>query len=398
MLYLYQQNHGSMRSLLLLIAFSILSCNSNGQHNTAANSKPKAQKTEKSYANKLANAYYNPSKADLDLLSEIFNKLSPEQKAAQLIMIASSEKLGFPYETSVKPLADKGIAANYIFLKGTSTAFRSQEQYLNTKTHGGLLPVNACDCEATLMHNKFTDQPRMSPTSRLSDSTRLIASLDSIMLVMKSLNIAINFAPVADLGTNKAVISNRAFSTNKDSLIRYNNMFINYSQDNGIAATVKHFPGHGAVVGDTHKEKVWIDGAMQELETFRSIIAASDPLLVMVGHISVKNNPEGYNTPNGIPASISRNIVTDLLKKQLGFKGIVTTDAMNMGAIKNIPNADFEAVKAGVDLVLMPNDPQKLHHQIVAALQANDALSRQIEVSVKKIILLKIVTGRITAS
>lgn len=386
-----------MRTLLLLIAFSIISCNSNGQPNTAVASKSQSKKTEKKYANKLANAYYNPSKAQQDLALEIFNKLSPEQKAAQLIMIASSEKLGFPYATSVKPLADKGIAANYIFLKGTGTAFRSQEKYLATKTHEGLLPINACDCEATLMHNKFMDHPKMSPTSQLSDSVKLIASLDSIMLLMKDLNIDINFAPVADLGANKAVINNRAFSTHKDSLVRYSNMFINYSQDNGIAATIKHFPGHGAVTGDTHKERVWIDGSMKELETFRSIISTSDPLLVMVGHISVKNNPEGYNTPKGHPASISKNIVTDLLKKQMGFKGITTTDAMNMGAIKNIPNADFEAIKAGIDLVLMPNDPQKLHQQIVAALQANDELSRQIEISVKKIILLKIVTGRIKA-
>lgn len=386
-----------MRSFLLLIALSILSCNSNGQPAPVTPEKTPSKKAEKKYANKLAEAYYNPTKAQLDKVTAIFNELTAEQKAAQLIMVASSEKLGFPYETAVKPLADKGIAANYIFLKGTSSAFRSQEKYLGTKVHAGLLPINACDCEATLMHNKFMDHPKMSPTSQLSDSIRLTASLDSIMVVMKDLNIDINFAPVADLGTNKAVINSRAFSTQKDSLIRYSNMFINYSQDNGIAATIKHFPGHGAVVGDTHKERVWIDGSMKELETFRSIITSSNPLLVMIGHISVKNNPEGYNTPNGQPASISKNIVTDLLKKQMGFRGITTTDAMNMGAIKNIPNADFEAVKAGIDLVLMPNDPQKLHRQIVAALQANDELSRQIEVSVKKIILLKLITGRVTA-
>lgn len=382
-----------MRFILLLALSGLVSCCSTAQNTPLIAAQQGAESTR--FANKLANEFYNPSEAIKKQVLEIYDQLTAEQKAAQLIMVPSSEQLGFPYQSYVKPLSDKGITANYLFLKGTSASFKEQERYLSThNTQAGLRPLNACDCEPTLMHYKFTDKPKMNPTSLLNDSLKITASLDSILQVMNSLNININFAPVIDLGANKAVINKRAFSNNRDSLIKYAGIFINHAQNKGIAATVKHFPGHGAVVGDTHKGTVWINGAMTELDNFKTVINTYDPLLVMIGHISIKNNAKGYNTPNGKPASISRNIATDLLKKEMKFRGIVTTDAMNMGAIKNIPNADFEAIKAGVDLIVMPNSPEKLQSQIVSALQANDDLSKQISYSVKKIILLKLLTGQ----
>lgn len=384
-----------MQKFFYLSLLSLFSCTSNGQTHTQQVISQKVVRIPE-LSNDLAQRFYFPSKEDIVKLNEIYDKLTPEEKAAQIIMIASSESLGFEYHSYVRPNFDKGYASNILFLKGKTTDFTKQEHYLsNSKKESILLPLYACDCEPSLFHYKFTDQPKMLATSKLNDSTKVAASLDSIHKVMNQLNIDINFAPVIDLGKNKAIINNRAFSSNVDTMLNLANLFINYTQNNNNATTIKHFPGHGAVVGDTHKGKVWIDGEMTELDNFKNIIKTASPIFVMVGHISIKNNQDGYNTPNGHPSTISRNIVTDLLKKDIGFKGIITTDAMNMGAIKNISNADFEAVKAGIDLILMPNNPSKLHAQIVDALNKKDALSKQIETSIKKIILLKIITGRV---
>lgn len=378
-----------------IVGLSILSCSSNGQTPTSVKVQTHNKVATNSRPNTLAQQFNNPSVQQKQQVIDIYNQLTDEERAAQMIMIASSETLGFPYASYVKPKIDKGVAGNVIFLKGTTTNFKKQETYLSNSITKGLLPIFGCDCEPSLFHYKFTDKKRMLPTSKLQDSLKIVQSLDTINRVMEDLHININFAPVVDMAVNKEIISNRSMSTDPKKLVYLNSIFVNHEQNNNIAATIKHFPGHGTVIGDTHHNKVWINGKMTELENFRNVIKKSDPLLVMIGHISIKNNPEGYNTENGIPSSISRKIVTDLLKKDIGFTGIATTDALNMGAVKNIPNADFEAVKAGIDLVLMPNNPEKLHAQLTAALKANDALAKQIETSVKKIILLKVITGRV---
>jgi len=342
----------------------------------------------------LAYRYFHPNASITKQVNQLYDSLTNSQRAAQMIMIASSETLGFPYETYVKPLVTKGIAANVLFLKGTTSNFKKQETYLSAQKMDGLQPLYACDCEPSLMHYKFTDQPKMSPTSTLNNTALLQQSIDSINPILQRLNIDINFAPVVDNASNKSVINKRSFGSNNDSIVHYSNQFVRLTQKDNIAGTVKHFPGHGAVVGDTHKQSVWINGKMTELDNFKNVINQSQPIFVMVGHISIKNNPEGYNTENGRPSTTSRKIVTDLLKNDMKFKGIVTTDAMNMQASKNMPDADWEAVKAGVDLILMPQDATKLHTKIKNALAQNDAFSKELEVAIKKIILLKLVSEK----
>ena len=94
-----------------------------------------------------------------------------------------------------------------------------------------------------------------------------------------------------------------------------------------------------------------------------------------------------------MPATLSRVIVTDLLRNQLKFKGIITTDALNMEAAAKVPDADWKAVEAGVDLVLMPKDAATLNKKIVAALARRDSTSKQLEASIKRIIRMKVITG-----
>ena len=325
----------------------------------------------------------------------IFNAMTTDERAAQMIMIASGETMGFPYQTYVKPLIDDKKVANVIFLKGTTTQFKKQADYLNTKTMAGLSPLYACDCEPSLLHYKMTDKPKMTTTNRLQDSLSVKNSVDSINNIMDLIGIHVNFAPVLDIGINKAVISNRAFSAKPDSIVYLSDKFIHYTQTDKKAATIKHFPGHGAVSGDTHKQSVYIDGKLTELATFQKVITQSNPIFVMIGHITVRNNPDGYNTESGKIASSSRTIVTKLLKQKMGFNGIVTTDAMNMGAATKIANGDWEAIKAGVDLILMPVEPRKLHAQIVKELTAQSELAKEMELSIKKIIRLKYLSGNL---
>ncbi len=320
----------------------------------------------------------------------IFRKMTPDQRAAQLIMVASStyEKIGTPYSTA-KALVQSGVAGGVVFLKGPTSEFSKQTKELRTLTASQpVAPLFACDCEPTLFKMKWTDAEAVDKTNTLNTSEKVEAAVATINETMKATGVNLNFAPVADLGANKAVINARAFSNNPDSVALRAADFVRYTQAGNIGATIKHFPGHGNVTGDTHKQLVFINGALTELETFRKIIDASHPAAVMVGHIAVRNNPK-YNT-DGLPSSLSPVIITGLLREEMGYDGLITTDALNMQGAKQFPDADFKAIAAGVDIAVMPANPTALHARIVKELSGNTPLRQQLEKSVKRVIYYKL--------
>ncbi|RYD99273.1 MAG: glycoside hydrolase family 3 protein [Sphingobacteriales bacterium] len=340
----------------------------------------------------LAEQFFSAAPGIDKKVDELWAQMNSSQKAAQMIMVASSEPLGFPYATSVKSTVSKDQAANVLFLKGSKTEFIRQNKELKQFRIAGLQPLFACDCEPTLFHNKFTGEKKMLATASLKTQDAVNSSVDTINKVMDEMGIVVNFAPIVDIAANKAVINKRAFSDEPSVIEDLAGTFINRTQADNKAATIKHFPGHGAVVGDTHKQSVLINGKMTELKTFDNILKKDKPVFVMVGHISVKNNPEGFNTENGRPATASKKIITDLLRNKLNFQGIVVTDAMNMQASKNFTDADWESAKAGADLVLMPLDAAKLNKQIAAEIEKGSALGKQFEASVKRILRLKVIS------
>ncbi len=320
----------------------------------------------------------------------IYQTMTPQQRAAQMIMVASStyEKIGAPYSTA-KNLVQSGVAAGVVFLKGPTSAFSAQTRELRQMTATQpIAPLFACDCEPSLFQMKWTDATAVPKTNTLNTPEKVQAAVDIINETMRATGVNLNFAPVADIGANKAVINNRAFSGNADSVALRASEFVRYTQMGHIGATIKHFPGHGNVAGDTHKQLVFIDGNLTELETFRKIIEAAQPAVVMVGHIAVRNNPK-YQT-NDLPASLSPVIIQKLLRGELGYDGLITTDALNMQAASRFPNAGFRALEAGADLAVMPLNPAELHARIVAEMAKNTPLSRQLEQSVKRVIYYKL--------
>ena len=327
----------------------------------------------------------------VNIVDSIFNQLTIDEKAAQLIMVGTSEKygIGLPYPT-VKKLVKNNIVGSVLFLKGNSEHFKLQRIELDSTNKSKVKQMYACDCEPSLFHKKFIDVDSVFPTSYLTDTFLVNKVVSTINAKMNDMGLQINFAPVADVAINQEIINNRSFGNNPQMIEILSKQFIEKSKQQKVFCAIKHFPGHGAVIGDTHKEKVFIDGDLTEIETFKTIINTAQPAFVMIGHMSIENNVT-YTT-KGKPCSISKNIVTDLLKTKIGYNGIVITDAMNMKAVKNYANADWQAILAGNDIVLMPNDAPKLHAQIVANLKLNNILSKQLETSIKKVLKLKLAT------
>lgn len=215
---------------------------------------------------------------------------------------------------------------------------------------------------------------------------------------LRELGFNLDFAPVADIWTNpdNTVIGKRAFSDDPQVTANMVQACVSGFKDAGMLCTLKHFPGHGDTVGDSHGGSVYSEKTLEELWgceliPFQQGIDAGAPV-VMMGHITLPN-VEGAED---VPATLSRAIVTDLLRGEMGFEGLVITDAMNMGAITahyDSGDAAVLAIQAGVDLILMPDDMDATFEGIEDAVMDGAISEERIDESVLRILEMKLRYG-----
>ncbi len=321
----------------------------------------------------------------------IYDRLSDEQRVGQMILPAAG-KLGKNTDY-VLGLVKQNKIGGILLLNGTVTSFKSLIKTFDSANvaAGGLPLMYSADAELSLINMKIKETQPVKYANKITSLKEVKTETNKIAEELNGMGINYDYAPVVDLSPNKTV-SFRSFGLSKDTIMKYSVAFIDALQNKNIVATAKHFPGHGYVVGDTHKQLVYIDGEMKEISVYEPLIEAG-VISVMVGHIAVKNN-EKYNTDD-LPATVSRGIVTDLLKTEMGFKGIVITDAMGMGGVKSVPKSGLKASMAGCDILLMPVDEFSVIDDILAELKTNKEYQEQVEESVKKIIRLKVCLGLI---
>jgi beta-N-acetylhexosaminidase len=328
----------------------------------------------------------------LDLkVNMIYEGLTDEQKVGQMIVPAAG-KLG-KSTTHVLDLVKNNKVGGILLLNGTTDEFKALVKKFDSANvaAGGLPLLYSADAELSLINMKIKGTQTVKYANKITSVKEVETETKKISDELHAMGINFNYAPVVDLSPNKTV-SFRSFGLSKDTIMKYSKAFIDALQNQNIVATAKHFPGHGYVVGDTHKQLVYIDGEMKETSVYVPLIE-SGVISIMVGHIAVKNN-EKYNT-NDLPATVSKAIVTDLLKTEMGFKGIIITDAMGMGGVKSVPKNCLKAAQAGCDIVLMPSDENIAFAEMLEEYKASDEFKKQVEASVKKIIRLKICLGLI---
>jgi beta-N-acetylhexosaminidase len=212
---------------------------------------------------------------------------------------------------------------------------------------------------------------------------------------LSAMGINVDFAPVADVQGASNVIGSRSFGSDPAVVARQTAAAVKGLQESGVAATLKHFPGHGRPSADSHSELPVLKQSMADLEKtdlapFAAGIAAGAQL-VMSGHLDVQA------VDPGVPASFSSKVLIDLLRKKMGYKGVVVTDALNMApAQRGTPaEAAVAAFLAGNDLLLMPGEPLSAYNGIVAALKSGAIPRDRIRESVRRILAVKeAVTGR----
>jgi beta-N-acetylhexosaminidase len=320
-------------------------------------------------------------------VDRIYANLNPHERVAQMI-VTSLGKLGKPYE-AVRPLLEQRRVGGIIFLSGETEAFKSQIQEINQLSSEWPL-IMSMDAEPSLFNRRIAGTPVMKPTSELATASEISEVVEIIDSVLHYVGFHQNFAPVVDLSNQNEAIGNRTFGADQKTVVPKAIQFISETQEDQIVATAKHFPGHGRVAGDTHKKLVYINGDLTEAAIYKDLIN-NGVLSIMVGHIAVENNKK-YDT-DGLPSTLSPVIVTDLLRNEMGFRGLIITDAMNMGAVSEIPEACSLAAKAGCDMILMPPDENETIESILRMTYEDEAFQARAEESIKRIIRLKLCLG-----
>lgn len=236
--------------------------------------------------------------------------------------------------------------------------------------------------------------PEMSIVGSMQDPLQAYETGSTIGEYLSRLGFNVDFAPVADVLTNpeNTVIGSRSFGSDPHLAADLVALEVTGMREQGVCATLKHFPGHGNTSEDSHQGLAVSYKTLEELKCceFLPFVSGIDAgaEFVMVGHIAVPNV-----TGDDTPASLSYQIMTEILRNDLGFDGIIITDALNMGAIVNSYGSGEAAVQAflaGADMILAPGDFHVAFTAISEAVSDGRIAEKRLQESLKRIIRLKL--------
>lgn len=340
-----------------------------------------------------------------DKAQQTLNSMSLEEKIGQLFMVAavSSPELNrifclkSPYtmdQAYIESLITNYHIGGIIFLgRGTCKQQRELTQHFQTLSKIPLLIGQDLEHGLAMRLNDGTCFPRAMTLGAITDNNIIYQIGYEIGRQALQLGVHINFAPVVDVNTNylNPIINERAFSDDPRVVSDKATAFMCGLQDAGLLTCAKHFPGHGDTSVDSHTELPIIMHDQKrlqtvELEPFKALIAAQVDA-IMIGHLAVPTL-----TKTNEPASLSRKIVTNLLKEKMNFNGLIITDGLGMRALSHsAPGGELElqALLAGNDILLCPLNVPKAVNLIKKAIKEGTLPEEELNAHVLKILRAK---------
>lgn len=331
-------------------------------------------------------------------IDSVYNSLSVDDRIAQLFMVAAYVNKDEKHIQEVSDLVYKEHIGGLILMQDDAL---KQLKWVNQLQQQSKIPLLiGIDGEWGLAQrfSGTTRFPWAMTLGAITNDSLIYQTARQIALHCKRMGINWDFAPVADINVNpnNPIIGNRSFGSDKYNVTRKAIAYEKGLQSQNILSSAKHFPGHGDTEVDSHLDlpvlkhtKARFDSL--ELFPFKKLIENKVDG-IMVAHINV---PVYENDPK-IPASLSYTIITKLLKNELGFKGLVITDALNMqGIAKNYPygGMDYLAFKAGNDILLFSQGVVLGKQKIKQGIEKGDISEKRLEESVKKILYAKYKVG-----
>jgi len=327
-------------------------------------------------------------------VDSVYSALSEDERIGQLFMVAAYSGGKNYNEPLVSGLVRRGQVGGLIFMQGGPLRQAALTDAYQASAKVPLLLGMDVEWGLGMRLDSVPNLPRQMMIGATND-TGIAYRLGAIIAAQcKRLGVHVAFAPVVDVNNNpkNPVINARAFSENKERVARLGTALMQGLQDAGVAACAKHFPGHGDTDVDSHKDLPSIPKTLPQLDSlelhpFRALIAAGVQSM-MIAHLEIP----ALETEPRVPTTLSKNTVTNLLRNQMGFRGLVFTDALNMqGVAKYFPGgeADLRAFEAGADVLLFSENVPAGIAKIKAALQSRRIPGARLEEGVKKILAAK---------
>uniref|UniRef100_UPI0039A61BE5 glycoside hydrolase family 3 protein n=1 Tax=Ornithobacterium rhinotracheale TaxID=28251 RepID=UPI0039A61BE5 len=334
------------------------------------------------------------NEAQMQWADSLCNHMTLDEKVGQLFMVAAYTNKDLAHEKEIEDLISKEKIGGLIFMQDNAQRqINLVNRYQNLSKYPLLIGMDAEWGLAMRLQNthKF---PWAMTLGAVQNNDLIYQMGQKIAEHLALVGAHFNFAPDIDVNVNpnNPIIGNRSFGSTPKNVAEKGFYYMKGMQDKRILASAKHFPGHGDTDQDSHHTLPSIAHSKArlqavELAPFKDLIQKG-VTAIMVAHLNV---PAFEKDPKK-PASLSKNIVTHLLKEKMGFQGIIITDALNMsGVTKNYPDgeSDFIAFEAGNDILLFSQAVAKGKQKIIRAIETGKISEKRLDESVRKILMAK---------
>jgi beta-glucosidase-like glycosyl hydrolase/CubicO group peptidase (beta-lactamase class C family) len=367
--------------LLLLTLFTVL---------------PKSKGGYKEFSDNMEMLEINPFILDTAnfWVDSVFHSLTLRERIGQLMMVSVYSHQGAEHLNQIAQQIEKYNIGGVIFMKGSPVKQALYTNHLQSKAKTPLLVSIDGEWGLSMRLDSIQSFPRQMMLGAIANEGLIYDMGVEIARQCKRLGIHVNFAPVVDINNNpkNPVINSRSFGEDKKQVIRRSFAYMSGMQDNGLLVTAKHFPGHGDTDVDSHYGLPTLNHDRKHLEQnelypFKHLIQLG-LTGIMIAHLHVPSlDPAAL-----VPATLSKEIVTNLLIEKYGFQGLIFTDAMNMGGVAKAYSPDAAALlafKAGNDIILFPPDLEKAINSIEKAIENKEIDENELNHRCKKILAAK---------
>ncbi|MFH1121167.1 MAG: glycoside hydrolase family 3 N-terminal domain-containing protein [Bacteroidota bacterium] len=332
----------------------------------------------------------------------MFTSLSPEERIAQLLMVRAYSNRDEAYVEELTNLVKDFHLGGVCFFQGGPVRQALVTNRLQSASKTPLFVATDAEWGAGMRLDSVAWFPKPMTLGAISNDSLIYEMGAEIARQLKRLGVHINFAPVADVNNNplNPVINARSFGENKFRVAAKSEMYMKGMQDNGVIAVAKHFPGHGDTGKDSHYTLPIIGKSRAELDSvelfpFRHLIN-NGVKGIMVSHLLVPALDSGNNAI----ATLSPLIINELLNGEMGFKGMVITDGMDMKGLTDFSDpgmAEVDALRAGNDILLLPVDAVRAIQNIRNAIDSGLISTEMIDQKCRRVLTWKYESGLATS-
>lgn len=327
-------------------------------------------------------------------VDSVFNALTPDERITQLFMIAAYSNKDMKHVRETREIIQKYNVGGLIMMQGGPLRHAKLVNYYQEKAKTPLLLSIDGEWGLAMRLDSTPRYPKQMALGAIQNDSLIYFMGKQIAKECKRMGLHVNFAPVVDVNNNPAnpVIGIRSFGEDKNKVALKGYMYMKGMQDEHVMANAKHFPGHGDTDVDSHKGLPLINHPKQRLDSLElypfKYLFDRGLSSIMVAHLNVP----ALDTTKNLASTLSSKIVTDLLRKELGFEGLVFTDALNMkgaSAFFSPGVIDVKALQAGNDVLLFLDDVPKALEEIKKAIASGTLKQEEIDEHCKKVLKAK---------